>query len=93
MSGQMRGRAWGGPAIKGLTAIAIACGTIVNSPVLGTAGETPPAIIKEERDDPAAGEIVIINRRPVETADANKDTSTGSGIGSTSAETTAEAAS
>ena len=93
MSGQMRGRAWGGPAIKGLTAIAIARGTIVNSPVLGTAGETPPAILKEERDDPAAGEIVIINRRPVETADAKKDTSTGSGIGSTSAETTAEAAS
>ena len=75
MPGQTQGKAWGGTAAKGLTAIAISVGAIAiaNSPILVTAAETPPSILKEERNDPAAGEVVIINPRPSGTAKAEKN--------------------
>ena len=89
MPGQTQGKAWSGAAAKGLTAIAISAGAIAiaNSPILVTAAETPPAILKEERNDPAAGEVVIINPRPSGKAEAEKNKPQRKGPGSASDET------
>jgi len=86
MSGQMQGKAWGGAALKVVTAVAISASAIAiaNSPILVTAAETPPAILKEERNDPAAGEVVIINPQPAGKAEAGKNQPQRKGARSTS---------
>jgi hypothetical protein len=75
MSRKRHGKAWGGAALKVVTAMAICASAIAiaNSPILVTAAETPPAILKEERNDPAAGEVVIINPRQTGKAGAGKN--------------------
>jgi hypothetical protein len=65
MAGDLRDAPWRTGAIKVLTIAGIAGGAIAigNSPIMVTAAETPPEIRQAERNDPAAGEIVIINRK------------------------------
>lgn len=69
MANQAHGASWHSAVMKGLTAAGIAGGAIFvgNSPILVTAAETPAEIRQAERKDPAAGEIVIINRKAEKT--------------------------
>jgi hypothetical protein len=89
MPGQTQGKAWGGAALKVVTATVISASAIAiaNSPILVTAAETPPAILKEERNDPAAGEVMIINPRSTGKAEAGKNGPQRKGPRSTSDET------
>ena len=73
MGGDVRAAPWRNGAIKVLTVAGIAGAAIAigNSPIMVTAAETPPEIRRAERNDPAAGEIVIINRKADTKSPAN----------------------
>jgi hypothetical protein len=65
MGGEAGRAPWRAGAFKASAAIGIAAGALAvsNPPNLVSAAETPPEIRQAERKDPAAGKIVIINRK------------------------------